>query len=479
MIDFFKNKHQKSIVLFFLSLVSSVAVAQWDNNDGIPGSTVNKISRWGNVGIGYSSNFNILPFYPLHIMTGSNTGIKIVNLNGEVDNNIGIDFSTYATGVSNPGHRNARIAAIDMGGYNGSLAFYTKNESGSSENVVERMRISETGNIGIGITTPSRLLHLKGTGASIFLDGSGQYGTYSFEIGKDGTPAYSLSYSVFPACGSTRFRLGPANTSQRAMYIYNNRIYFSASSTFSYGYSCSSTPIAGLSGDYLFDGQVSSTSLLVSPAVISPYPTIPSGYIFGVKGGSNFDGIIHVNNLQDKVADHALSGITLGNKITSASGIVPHSWIQTEEGRPLALNPIPNTNGGTVNTSYVAIGFVPGTYTVPVNYKLAVKGKIICEELKVKYAGQWSDYVFEDNYKLLKLSEVEKFILDNKHLPDVPSAADIAKDGIEAGQMDATLLRKIEELTLYMIEMNKEIQELKRQNEFLHSKNDELEKTIK
>jgi hypothetical protein len=65
--------------------------------------------------------------------------------------------------------------------------------------------------------------------------------------------------------------------------------------------------------------------------------------------------------------------------------------------------------------------------------------------------------VFDKNYKLNSLTEVEKFINEHKHLPDVPSASEVKENGINVGDIDAKLLQKIEELTLYMIEQNKKI----------------------
>jgi trimeric autotransporter adhesin len=64
----------------------------------------------------------------------------------------------------------------------------------------------------------------------------------------------------------------------------------------------------------------------------------------------------------------------------------------------------------------------------------------------------------------MPLSDVEKFIVQNKHLPNVPSADEVVKDGIDMATMDAKLLEKIEELTLYVIKLNKEVEELKRLN---------------
>lgn len=88
-------------------------------------------------------------------------------------------------------------------------------------------------------------------------------------------------------------------------------------------------------------------------------------------------------------------------------------------------------------------------------YTLSVNGKVRATEVQV-YTG-WADYVFEDDYKLNTLEEVESYIEENGHLPDVPDADEVEADGIPLGEMNATLLRKIEELTLYTIAQEKQI----------------------
>ena len=98
-------------------------------------------------------------------------------------------------------------------------------------------------------------------------------------------------------------------------------------------------------------------------------------------------------------------------------------------------------------------------------YKLAVNGGIICEEVKVIRDVPDADYVFEDNYNLSTLPEVETFIKQNKHLPNIPSAEEFKTNGYKVGEMDEMLLRKIEELTLYIIELQKQIDELKKTKE--------------
>lgn len=102
-------------------------------------------------------------------------------------------------------------------------------------------------------------------------------------------------------------------------------------------------------------------------------------------------------------------------------------------------------------------------------YKLAVNGGILCEEIKVITDVPDADYVFEKDYKLLTLSELEQFVNANKHLPNIPSAAEFKTNGYKVGEMDEMLLRKVEELTLYLIESKKEIEELKAKVEILNN----------
>ncbi|WP_422359459.1 hypothetical protein [Reichenbachiella sp.] len=90
------------------------------------------------------------------------------------------------------------------------------------------------------------------------------------------------------------------------------------------------------------------------------------------------------------------------------------------------------------------------------SHKLAVEGSIGAREIKVEASG-WSDFVFSNNYVLRTLEEVEQHITENGHLPEIPSEAEVTENGINLGEMNAKLLQKIEELTLYLIEQNKEL----------------------
>lgn len=99
------------------------------------------------------------------------------------------------------------------------------------------------------------------------------------------------------------------------------------------------------------------------------------------------------------------------------------------------------------------------TKQIPSGYTFSVKGKAIAEEVKVQLQSAWPDFVFETDYDLMPLKEIETYIKANKHLPEVPNQREVTKaDGIELGTMNALLLKKVEELTLYAIEQNKQLE---------------------
>jgi hypothetical protein len=101
-----------------------------------------------------------------------------------------------------------------------------------------------------------------------------------------------------------------------------------------------------------------------------------------------------------------------------------------------------------------------GTSLIPSGFKLAVAGKIITEEVVVKLQSNWPDYVFNQDYNLRPLHEVKQFVKTNKHLPNIPSATEMEENGLSIGEMQNKLLQKIEELTLYIIELENRITHL-------------------
>jgi len=101
--------------------------------------------------------------------------------------------------------------------------------------------------------------------------------------------------------------------------------------------------------------------------------------------------------------------------------------------------------------------------------KLAVEGKIGAREVIVTLQNPWPDYVFDSSYKLTPLSEVKSYVLANRHLRGIPSQAEVEKNGHELGKMDRLLLQKVEELTLYLVELKEENEKLNERIKALES----------
>jgi hypothetical protein len=118
-----------------------------------------------------------------------------------------------------------------------------------------------------------------------------------------------------------------------------------------------------------------------------------------------------------------------------------------------------------------------GIGTTNLQSKLAVNGTITAKEIKIKLDG-WSDFVFEDNYKLMPLNKLERHIKKEKSLPGIPPSDETIKEGVKLGEMQAKLLEKVEELTLYVIEQSKELNNLNHELIELKEENQELKHRI-
>ncbi|WP_205945796.1 hypothetical protein [Pedobacter frigiditerrae] len=118
----------------------------------------------------------------------------------------------------------------------------------------------------------------------------------------------------------------------------------------------------------------------------------------------------------------------------------------------------------STNSNYETMRIDPngnvGIGTTTPNEKLAVNGKIRAKEIKVEpNPATWPDYVFESDYKVGTLEELESYVKINKHLPEMPTAKEVAANGLELGEMNKLLLKKVEELTLHLIEKDKQLQD--------------------
>lgn len=130
-----------------------------------------------------------------------------------------------------------------------------------------------------------------------------------------------------------------------------------------------------------------------------------------------------------------------------------NTWIQATDKYDLSkkYNIQLNPNGGKVSIGTTVVDLTEGVM-------LTVKGAIHAKEVIIDLNDPLADYVFSPDYKLMPLQEVESFVKTNNHLPEIPSATEVKENGLSMGEMQNKLLQKIEELTLYVIELKKENQ---------------------
>jgi len=164
-------------------------------------------------------------------------------------------------------------------------------------------------------------------------------------------------------------------------------------------------------------------------------------------------------NLGNSNARHILSG---NNNVFIGTDITPYS--ATPESELNIGNWIVGNNGTIGIGQFTNQLPADGVATDGEKYKLFVKDGIKTEKIKVDIAASngWADYVFEKNYKLMPLNELDNFINKNGHLPEVPTTKEAIEKGIELKEMNILLLKKIEELTLYTIEQQKRIETLEK-----------------
>ncbi|MEM9075567.1 MAG: fibronectin type III domain-containing protein [Bacteroidota bacterium] len=206
----------------------------------------------------------------------------------------------------------------------------------------------------------------------------------------------------------------------------------------------------------LSSGSVSETSITLSWAASSDD--------VGVVGYNVYqDGALQAGSIT--TLSHVVTGLSAGTSYDFRVSAVDAAGNESGQSGVLSVSTTSASSGSLwtesgSNISYTSGNIGIGTASIPSGYRLAVNGKILAEELKIQPQSQWPDYVFQSDYFLPSLEQVEKYIKENGHLEDIPSAAEVKQNGIELGEMNKKLLEKIEQLTLYIISMDKTITNL-------------------
>lgn len=183
-----------------------------------------------------------------------------------------------------------------------------------------------------------------------------------------------------------------------------------------------------------------------------------SGISFQVLGNTLLDGNVSFTgaiNVPSSLTSNDLVQVDASNNLKTVAIDVVNYWKATSSsigaGQDISYN-----NGGSVG-----IGIDPVSFTNQNRYKLMVNGSIGAKEVIIRAAGPWPDFVFATDYKLKNLNEVERYLSVHKHLPDMPSAAQIETEGQSLAELQKLQQQKLEELFLYVLQLQKEIEVLK------------------
>ena len=344
------------------------------------------------------------------------------------------------------------------------INFYFQNETDAGN----RLTLRGNGNIGINNTSPQSKLDINnvGDGAELL-----RLSTERPWVFKQTGSAIVSKLTLQSTTGDKIFNIvSPDGTKVSAS--------FKASDTNPLAYL---VPVEGKLGIGTYNPTTRAT-IIGSPTLAENILRIESTYL----GNNNIAGIdcktfpaVGYGVGANFYGGHrGLRGIAEGQTFTGLSiGVVAGAIGVNNSGTRTALHA--NAYGGLINwAGYFDNGNVyvrndlrigSGAIAGAAGYKVAIDGKVIAEELRINLSQAWPDYVFDASYDLMSLDQLESCIKKNNHLPGIPSANEVQKNGLIVGEMQSKMMEKIEELTLYILELNKDLIQVKKELEQVKS----------
>ena len=310
-------------------------------------------------------------------------------------------------------------------------------------------KLEATGNAGIGTTTPTEKLEISSAGLSIIKlthtsDVLGTVGTIKFNMAGTDVGRLEVERNIPSAKRSAMKFFIKGDSLQEAMRI--NYTGFVGIGEQSPG---ATLHVAGKPGNLLAKFTQTNISSADAFITISNGTSSEGRFIPCIMGraympGRSF-GLYFIGEADD---------VFSANEPSYAALILDG---RTKTNGRLTTNNVLAVNSNSINLMMVkADGSVGIGTTDTKGYKLAVNGNGIFTRVVVKTYNNWPDFVFSPGYQLPSLAELSRYVGEHRHLPEMPSAGDVEQEGVDLGEMNKKLLQKVEELTLYIIDMKKE-----------------------
>ena len=304
-------------------------------------------------------------------------------------------------------------------------------------------------NVGIGTTTPGAKLEVAGTGSSFFLDND--------QLSSNRNPLTGAALDV--SKGSASMVMSTTSNGGNFKFFTNSvtggqvleRMRITESGNVGIGTIAPAAKLTSFSTTEqlrLAYDATRYTSLTTSAG--GSFSIAPNGLDVATFTSMDFPGLTTATG-QIRLFRNSNTTGALGLAIYAGNGTGTNNTYLSANGASYL-----NANAGNVGI---------GTTDLPAGYKLAVNGSVIATSVTVKVKNDWPDYVFKKEYKLPTLTEVKDYIDLYHHLPEMPSEKEIIANGLNLGEMNKMLTKKVEELTLYLIQLKGENEKLRKENE--------------